>query len=412
MALLIGSLTHSLTALSVLACVACEVVAPQPERPTEGFFKFDVEFASMSNVSAEAGRQNVRGVALSRVVEKSLRDSDAIDVESLCIIAGEKVWSIRCNAHVLDDGGNALDCVSLAVAAALLHFRRPDITVDGRRVIFHSTHERQPVPLGIHHLPLCVSVDFFDVDDEAEFTEADLYVDDANDASLQQRRRLTSAQRLNDNFLLDATTLEHDACRGTVTMAFNAHGELCLINKSGGVPLTASRLLQIASIAKERASTATDAVRDALDRAGVKLPRAFHIASSADSGQLYKPSSTPLTAAGSDAAAAQSSAKTSHRINVDGGGRTTLSQTEAVMTVNQVVDPTALIDLTKIRAPRPLAVDDDDDDDAGDADVDDIDSKAAFGDRSFGLLGNRNVNDDDNDDNDDDDSEEAQTTTL
>jgi exosome complex component RRP45 len=390
---------------SVLATVTCEVVAPQAERPTEGFFKFDVEFAGMSSVSVEPGRQNVRGVALSRVVEKSLRDSDAIDVESLCIIAGEKVWSIRCIAHVLDDGGNATDAVSLAVAAALLHFRRPDITVDGRRVIFHSTHERQPVPLGIHHLPLCVSVDFFDVDDQDEFTDADLYADDADAAAAQQRRRMSAVQRLNENFLLDATTLERDACRGTVTMAFNAHGELCLINKSGGVPLTTSRLLQIASIAKERASTATNAVRDALDRAGVKLPRAFHVASSADAGQLYKPSAT--TARAATETEPPSAATTAHRINVDGGGRTTLSQTEAVMTVNQAVDPSAVIDLTKIRAPRPRVADDDDaDDDIGaDADMDDIDSKSAFGQRAFGLQN-------DDADDDDDSSEEAQTTTL
>jgi exosome complex component RRP45 len=188
----------------------------------------------MCDVSVEAGRPSVRAVAVSRVVERSLRDSDAVDVESLCIIAGEKVWSIRCVAHVLDDGGNVTDCVSLAVAAALLHCRRPDLTVDGHRVVLHSTHERAPVPLGIHHLPICVSFDFFDVDNDDEFTEADLYADD----TAPKRAHLA------DNFVLDATTLERDACRGTVTMAFNAHGELCLINKSGGVPLTPARILQ------------------------------------------------------------------------------------------------------------------------------------------------------------------------
>lgn len=386
----------------MLAVVTSDVVAPQSERPTEGFFKFDVEFSSMCDVSVESGRPSARAVSVSRVVERSLRDSDAVDVESLCIIAGEKVWSIRCVAHVLDDGGNVTDCVSLAVAAALLHARRPDITVDGHRVVLHSTHERAPVPLGIHHLPICVSFDFFDVDNDDEFTEADLYGDD------------NAPKRLSDNFVLDATTLEHDACRGTVTMAFNAHGELCLINKSGGVPLTPARILNIASIAKQRASIATAAVRDALDRAGVKLPRAFNVNVGDVAGEFYKPP-TVSVAATSSANTPDSNAQptVSHRLNVDGGGRTTITASESLMTVTKLVDPSAIVDPSTIRMRRPVdpsAADEENDDDDGDfgGDDGDIESKAAV--QRFGAR--EDMQTDDNDDDDDDASSEERETMM
>ena len=145
-----------------------------------------------------------------------MRESDAIDTESLCIIAGKKVWSVRCDVRVLDDGGNALDCVSLATATALLHARRPDITVDGHRVIVHSSDERAPLPLPIHHVPLCVSFVFFD----------------------------------GATYLCDATREEQAAGLGEVVLAVNAHGELCGARKSGGVPLATSTLTHLTSVAK------------------------------------------------------------------------------------------------------------------------------------------------------------------
>lgn len=43
-----------------------------------------------------------------------MRDSDAIDTESLCIIAGEKVWCITCDIRVLNYSGNLTDACNIA----------------------------------------------------------------------------------------------------------------------------------------------------------------------------------------------------------------------------------------------------------------------------------------------------------
>lgn len=73
-------------------------------------------------------------VLISRIVEKALRRSRAIDTEGLCIVAGEKVWQIRVDILFLDHDGNLVDCASIAAITALLHFRRPDVTVSGEEV--------------------------------------------------------------------------------------------------------------------------------------------------------------------------------------------------------------------------------------------------------------------------------------
>jgi len=87
------------------------------------------------------------------MIERVLKDSRAIDTEGLCIKAEEKVWSIRTDIHILDDGGNILDCACIAAIAALLHFRRPEVSLHGDEVTvvgfplpFHITdpHLRNP----------------------------------------------------------------------------------------------------------------------------------------------------------------------------------------------------------------------------------------------------------------------------
>lgn len=37
------------------------------------------------------------------------RESRAVDMESLCVVAGKSVWAIRVDLHILDNGGYARD---------------------------------------------------------------------------------------------------------------------------------------------------------------------------------------------------------------------------------------------------------------------------------------------------------------
>ena len=56
------------------------------------------------------------------IVENGLREARAIDTEALCIVAGEKAWSIHCEIHVLDDGGNIVDATCFATIAGIFKF--------------------------------------------------------------------------------------------------------------------------------------------------------------------------------------------------------------------------------------------------------------------------------------------------
>lgn len=53
--------------------------------------------------------------------------------------------------------GSLVDCASISALAALGHFKRPDVTTDGEEIKVHSVAERDPIPITLHHYPVCVS---------------------------------------------------------------------------------------------------------------------------------------------------------------------------------------------------------------------------------------------------------------
>jgi exosome complex component RRP45 len=138
----------------VRVVVTSEIVRPYPDRPVEGFLSFNVDSTSLAASSSGKTQRTIserRAVHLTTIVENGIREARAIDTEALCIVAGEKAWSIHCEIHVLDDGGNIVDATCFATIAALRHFRRPEITVNDGVVIEHPSEDRVPVALSVRY---------------------------------------------------------------------------------------------------------------------------------------------------------------------------------------------------------------------------------------------------------------------
>ena len=83
----------------ILAQVSCEVQQPKQTHPNEGLLFVNLELSPMGAPHFEAGRQSELAVQLNRLLEKCIKDSRCIDLESLCIQAEEKVCII-----VISDG--------------------------------------------------------------------------------------------------------------------------------------------------------------------------------------------------------------------------------------------------------------------------------------------------------------------
>ncbi|XP_056442968.1 exosome complex component RRP45 [Gadus chalcogrammus] len=215
----------------VMAQVSCELVTPKESRPNEGIMFFNLELSPMASPAFELGRSSELLVKLNRQLERCLRNSRCIDTESLCVVSGEKVWQIRVDVHMLNHDGNLMDATSIAAIAALSHFKRPDVGIQGDVVTVYSAQERDPIALSIYHMPICVSFSFF-----------------------QQGTYL----------LVDPCEREERVMDGLLMIAMNKHREICSIQSSGGIMLLKEQVLRCSKIASVKVSEITDLIAKAL----------------------------------------------------------------------------------------------------------------------------------------------------
>ncbi|KAK7032873.1 exosome complex component rrp45 [Favolaschia claudopus] len=216
----------------VVAHVEAKMVKPPPERPFEGMITIHSEISPMASSEYEVGRPSEEEITITRMLDKVLRRSDAVDKESLCVLAGQRVWHLRLTLHFLADAGNMLDCACLAGIVALKHFRRPDVEVIGDEVTIHPASERAPIPLSLHHTPFCLTFAFFPGSETAP--------------------------------VLDPSQLEQRLSVGLMSVALNAQKELCVVQKLGGVPLSMDEVLRIIDVAVVKAKELDQLVEEQL----------------------------------------------------------------------------------------------------------------------------------------------------
>ncbi|KAH7560655.1 hypothetical protein JRO89_XS10G0063000 [Xanthoceras sorbifolium] len=233
-----GSSEVQLGQTHVMGFVTCQLVQPYRDRSNEGTLSIYTEFSPMADPSFEPGRPGESAVELGRIIDRGLRESRAVDTESLCVLAGKLVWAIRIDLHILDNGGNLVDAANIAALAALLTFRRPECSLggeDGQEVILHPPEEREPLPLIVHHLPIAVTFGFF------------------------------SSESI---VVIDPTYHEEAVMAGRMTATLNANGDVCAIQKPGGEGVLQSVIMQCLRLASRTAGDITTKINDAKSMMG------------------------------------------------------------------------------------------------------------------------------------------------
>ncbi|XP_015919084.1 exosome complex component RRP45 [Parasteatoda tepidariorum] len=226
-----GCCLVALGSTQILAQVSAEVVEPKSGSPTEGALYINVEISAMSSPDIQyQSRMSDENVKLQRILERCIRDSKCIDLESLCIVAGSKVWTIRVDIHALNNDGNLVECASLAAISALAHFKRPDVTVIGTEVSIYSLEEREPVALNLHHMPICINLALFA-----------------------------------DRIVTDPSNVEERIADGCYVVCVNAHQEICLIHRIGALLLSSDTIQKCEDVGLKRSQALTQEIRKALD---------------------------------------------------------------------------------------------------------------------------------------------------
>jgi exosome complex component RRP42 len=181
--------------------------APFPDTPDQGVIITNLELIPLASPVFEAGPPREDAIELARVVDRGIRESQAIDLSKLCITAGEKVWMIFIDVHVLDDGGNIMDAASLGAVAALLTGKIPA----------ERFEEGEDMEVPMRDIPVSVT-----------------------------------AVEIGGSIMLDPS-LDEEVISGTkLTVTSNQEGAISAIQKSGEHPLTPEQINYIVDIAIEK----------------------------------------------------------------------------------------------------------------------------------------------------------------
>lgn len=129
----------------VVVGLSVSVESPYDDRPGRGTLVTNAELAPMAAREYESGPPREPGVELARVVDRGIREAEAVDLEELCIKEGEKVYTLFIDVHVLNDDGNLIDAASLGAMASLMTGYIP--AYDEEEGVINRDEKAMDVPL-------------------------------------------------------------------------------------------------------------------------------------------------------------------------------------------------------------------------------------------------------------------------
>lgn len=197
----------------VIVGVKFDIGTPYPDRPDEGALMVNAELRPLSNPEFELGPPSIESIEVSRVIDRGIRESKAIDEKSLCIEPGEKVWLVNIDVVPLNYDGNLIDIGGLAAIAALRDARFPKL-VEGQP----DYHEHTKEGLKLRALPVPVTV-----------------------------------VKIGEHFLIDPTQDEMGVADARLTVATLEDGTLCALQKGGDAPLITDEIDTMINLALQRA---------------------------------------------------------------------------------------------------------------------------------------------------------------
>jgi len=196
----------------VIAGVKLGVGEPFPDKPDQGVLITSAEFSPVASPDFEKGPPTGEAIELARVVDRGIRESEAIDMEKL-LIEENKVWIVYIDIHILNHSGNLIDTAALAAIAALLDARLPEY--DGQKV----NYEKKGKSLPVRFRPVAVTM-----------------------------------SRIGERTFIDSTLEEEGIAGARLTVTLKDDGNICALQKGGTEPLSVESLERAIETASRKAA--------------------------------------------------------------------------------------------------------------------------------------------------------------
>ena len=208
-----GSVRVRLGKTEVIVGIKMDVSAPYPDSPNKGNLMVTAEMLPLSSPRFEAGPPKFDAIELGRVTDRGLRESGFIQFDKLCIVEGEKVWTVFVDVYSINDDGNLIDAAAIGAVAALKIAKIPKYNEETGKVIYGESFG-ELLPLA-EKMPISVS-----------------------------------AYKLGEHLVFDPTREEEDLASSRVTMSFS--GEIISsLQKSGSAPFEIDKMKEVFEVAEK-----------------------------------------------------------------------------------------------------------------------------------------------------------------
>ncbi|MCF7798946.1 exosome complex protein Rrp42 [Candidatus Woesearchaeota archaeon] len=137
----------------IIIGISLSLGTPYPDRPDEGSLMVSCELLPIAHPDIESGPPSIDSIEISRVIDRGIRESGAIDVKGLCVEPGEKVWIVSVDVIPINHDGNIIDVGALGAVAAIAKTFIPKIE-DG----IVNYKEKTDKKLNLIHTPIPITV--------------------------------------------------------------------------------------------------------------------------------------------------------------------------------------------------------------------------------------------------------------
>ncbi|CEH13983.1 Exosomal 3'-5' exoribonuclease complex, subunit Rrp45 [Ceraceosorus bombacis] len=265
-----GTCSVSIGTSKVITHIVAELTEPRSERPYEGTLDCKIEVGSIAGVQFERNRTGDEELKFERAVERAVRRCQVVDREALCVVAGQKVWSITLFVHLLSWAGlsTSVDAAVLSSLLSLRSFRRPDVSVEGgasiprrrgplsssasasirrnrAKTTLHDPASHAPIPLALHHTPLSVTLVYFDIASHQALNKL-------GPTGKNEDRRNAQLEDDGQILLVDPDPLEAELADAVIQIVATPQGDICSIDHAGGKAISPRVLRRAINLARER----------------------------------------------------------------------------------------------------------------------------------------------------------------
>ena len=213
-----GSARVKLGKTEVIVGVKLQVGEPYADSQDKGNLMVSADLLPLASPNYEMGPPKFPAIELPRIVDRAIRESKMIDLSSLCIKVGEKVWTVIIDIYPINDDGNVIDAAAIAAVVALKNATLPELDKDGK--IDYDKKTKESVPLVKGTIPL--SITFY---------------------------------KLGDSLFLDPTREEAESAEVKVNFGLSHWSGKLMINscqKTGPVPFAQEEIEKMMSILPEK----------------------------------------------------------------------------------------------------------------------------------------------------------------